>query len=468
MNSVTEPASTAAARGERYGFETVRTLPAALPELPRVAFMRPRFLRPDPALASLPFLFWLVDILRPRLAVQLGLGSGAGYFGLCQAVDRLGPTGLCLGLQAPRVGGVPADLAAHNAQTYQEFSTLTCEEARAAAERVPAEGVDLLIVDDAAGEVGEGLAEIWLPRLSDRAVIVLRGAAVPADMPGDGCPAIKLPDGEGLRAILYGPSRDERLERAAVLRPGTPGHAEAWQPFGRLGRALGIEAEAEAREAALMSARAALGAAEARAGRAEAEREEALAGWAERHARAAELEARLFDLRSHAQKAEDASTDAEAGRIAALEAEVAVLRASEATRFEELATLARMLEDRELLSAPAGHPDPAALEAQIAERADGAHRAEALAAAGRRIGPAHEGGRPSQRRAHRGSAGPGRRARSAAEGGHPTPRGAAGQHLLEADRPGARPRPGHGAQALIGRPRGGRGALRPGRGRAPA
>lgn len=318
-----------------------------------LAFMRPRFLRPDPELAHLPFLFWLVDVMRPNVAVQLGLGLGTNYFGLCQALDKLDEGAACFGMMIPEGSGeetpsLPPEMVSYNAQHYREFSVLIGDDARVATAR-DLHGVDLLIVDGAANSI-DALIENWLPRLSERAIIVVRRANASATAIGGDRPAIEVREEEGLRVVLHGPVQDERLRHMAALTLGTSSHSRAWQIFRRLGSALIAEAKVDHCETALAQTRARLKATEKRAVTAEAQLNESMSAWSARQGRTAELEAKLFDLESRVVPAHEAATAIIAQsttRIADLENEIAALRASEGTRVEELAALARMIEMRD-------------------------------------------------------------------------------------------------------------------------
>lgn len=312
-----------------------RVAPGTGPVISSLTFMRPRFLRPDPALVHLPFLFWLVEATRPRVAVQIGLSSGTGYFGLCQALDRLDYDAACLGVAVQgeaKGGALPSDLTAYARQQHREFSTLQDEHAPVTGDA--AGPVDLLIVDSIAGTRGEILLQDWLPRLSSRATVVMRGPAVQGGLSGSG--VIASDEGEGLRAVLHGePPADDRLRRLAALAPGQPGHSRAWQVFHRLGHALLVEAEAERRDAALAEARSRLEAAEAKLRGNQDGRFEHAAGISA----GMRLEGNLGEGPQ--------DNPAPAARIADLEGQVTALRASEAACFKELAMLARLIEERE-------------------------------------------------------------------------------------------------------------------------
>src|SRR4051794_12616249 len=45
-----------------------------------------------------PFAFWLVDALKPRCLVELGVFHGFSYLVMCQAASRLSPRARCYGV----------------------------------------------------------------------------------------------------------------------------------------------------------------------------------------------------------------------------------------------------------------------------------------------------------------------------------------------------------------------------------
>lgn len=49
--------------------------------------LRPRFMKESDLLLHLPFLFWLVNAVRPARSAVLGLGNGVAFLALCQAIE---------------------------------------------------------------------------------------------------------------------------------------------------------------------------------------------------------------------------------------------------------------------------------------------------------------------------------------------------------------------------------------------
>lgn len=152
------------------------------PVLRPIVFAEPDRLVPPAAwVGHLPFAFWLMDVLRPRLLVELGVHTGNSYCGFCQAVAALALPTQCYGVdtwrgdpQAGFYGGeVLADLRAWHDPRYAGFSRLiqsTFDEARA---HFPDGAIDLLHIDGyhtyeaAAHDISS-----WQAALSRRAIVL--------------------------------------------------------------------------------------------------------------------------------------------------------------------------------------------------------------------------------------------------------------------------------------------------------
>ncbi len=134
-----------------------------------------------------PFIRLLVELLRPSTYVQLGLGSGASYLTVREAVTALGLTCACYGIQSgadPEAAGAepqqaaPPLLARHDGAFGGSSQLLfpTCTDDALAA--VPDGSVDLLQLDAPSHGVqtypaiAKELAA-WMPKLSQRAVVLV-------------------------------------------------------------------------------------------------------------------------------------------------------------------------------------------------------------------------------------------------------------------------------------------------------
>lgn len=301
--------------------------------LPAALFRPLRYLRPSDALPHLPLLVWLVETLRPRQVLSLGLGDGVAYLAVCQAMER--HEGGCVAI-LPEAAPVPAEIADHHDRNYRDLSRLIPAPDGvhwAGTETYfPASTVDLVLVPAPDAQTLRALAESDRQRLlPDHAVIVLCGgdhATGPADAPDlwPDRPRMHLDAGMGHGAAgitLIGP--DPLL---APLRGPLQGVLQ------RLGAALAFESEIGTARADIAAARAACTIAEARAADLDARHEVLTQAYAERSGLLARLQADLFDLRTMSEEHADLQR-----RLDAAQAEVD-------TRYREIAALTHYVEAR--------------------------------------------------------------------------------------------------------------------------
>ncbi|WP_205518751.1 hypothetical protein [Pseudotabrizicola algicola] len=239
------------------GFDVVTPLSS------RTLFWRPRYLRDGASLHHLPFLFWLVDTLRPKSFVSLGGGDGVVHFALCQAAEKLDldARGYSFGPWGTESGSVPTDLARYNSETYPDGSRLSPSDPAQAAGSFPAGTVDLLSVqlgDHAEAGAAEARVRDWIDRdwshrMSARGVMVFHGVNAALEQGGDEGflarlkglhPTFHLDTGEGLLVVLRGAQPEDRLARLCKMAIGDPGYAAVLHVFGRLGSAAHAEMSA--------------------------------------------------------------------------------------------------------------------------------------------------------------------------------------------------------------------------------
>lgn len=227
-----------------------------------MVFELPALESPDTAWSChIPFAFWIMEALRPRVLVELGVHTGVSYCAFCQAALRLGlpttPYGVDSWAGDAHAGNYGASvletLRAHHDPRYGGFSHLiqaTFEEAR---EHFAPGSVDLLHIDGYhTYEAVRHDFETWLPAMSARGVILFHDVAVRDrdfgvwrlwDELARRYPGLLFPFGHGLGVLGVGADLPEPIRWLLQqdCRPDTPDDAIA-RFFAPLGQ--GIEARA--------------------------------------------------------------------------------------------------------------------------------------------------------------------------------------------------------------------------------
>ncbi|MBV9927205.1 MAG: class I SAM-dependent methyltransferase [Acidobacteria bacterium] len=144
-------------------------------------------LAPSTWIEHVPFAMYLVDALRPRVFVELGVYHGVSYCAFCQAVAELGTGTECYGVDTWR--GDPQngffgdelleELRRHHDPLYCDFSRLVQSDFDSASGRFADGSVDLLHIDGFhTYEAVRKDFETWLPKMSRRGVVLFHDTHV--------------------------------------------------------------------------------------------------------------------------------------------------------------------------------------------------------------------------------------------------------------------------------------------------
>lgn len=248
---------------------------------------------------GLPVLFWLVAELRPALTVQIGLGDGTGFLGLCQAIEKA-ETGGVLFVRPFGDEALTPQQAERHGVLYPQIARIGAADGDDLPEDLGNRPLQLLILRQ---PLGGDLRASWLSRLAEDAVILAHVPATPRGeeqltalqdaLPQKAARVSFRRDGESLELFLMGSGLPGRLLRLA----GSSTEAQVTRALlQRLGDGMGHQALAHERQAMLIAATALQEKTEALLADLRGEAAAARQSEASEVAMAAVLQAQVFDL----------------------------------------------------------------------------------------------------------------------------------------------------------------------------
>jgi predicted nuclease with TOPRIM domain len=226
------------------------------------ALWYPRWLGASAWIEHLPFAFWMMEAAKPQRFVELGTHFGTSYFAFCQAAERLE-----LGCQSWAIDTWKGDehagfygdeiyekVRSYNDANYSGFSSLIRSTFDDALPYFPDGSIDLLHIDGhhSFDSVRHDF-ESWLPKLSERAVVLFHDTNVKERHFGVGrffdslkrqYPWFDFPHGHGLGVVGVGKVQTPLLQRLFQIGDHSSETQSLRSIFSRLGHACADAASA--------------------------------------------------------------------------------------------------------------------------------------------------------------------------------------------------------------------------------
>ena len=151
------------------------------PVFTSTTIMKAEWLAPSAWYGHVPFAFWLIENFNPKIFVELGTHYGVSYCAFNQAIQKLELTTKSYAIdtwKGDEHAGfygeeVYAELFAYHDEKYSSFSRLVRSTFDRAVSHFADKSIDLLHIDGLhTYEAVKHDYETWLPKLSDRAIVL--------------------------------------------------------------------------------------------------------------------------------------------------------------------------------------------------------------------------------------------------------------------------------------------------------
>jgi glycosyltransferase involved in cell wall biosynthesis len=228
----------------------------------------PKYWSPSAWTEHVPFAFWIVDALKPRVYVELGAYYGMSYFAACQIVAEKQLGTRCYAVDTwngDEHSGFYSEevfrhVDEHNHLNYSDFSNLLRMRFDQALDHIPDGSVDLLHVDGRHfyDDVKVDF-ESWIPKLSERAVVMFHDTEVRESGFGvwklwseleNHFPSFNFLHGHGLGVIAFGPKIDPSLTEFFAMSSSREAMASFRHIFMSCGKNLSDQWERRVQRAA--------------------------------------------------------------------------------------------------------------------------------------------------------------------------------------------------------------------------
>ncbi|MGB4192519.1 MAG: rhamnan synthesis F family protein [Limnohabitans sp.] len=224
------------------------------------ALMSPsRVVEPLWWVGHIPFVMWLVENLKPQLLVELGTHSGNSYFAMCNSVNVNKLPTRCYAVdtwqgdlhQGTYENDIYLSVKEFNDKYYREFSELLRMTFDEALPRFVDGTVDLLHIDGLhTYEAVRHDFETWLPKLSNRAVVIFHDTVVKKldfgvwrlwEELSAKYPSIHFEYSQGLGVLFVGERQSSVIHEFLNLWATPGGQSSVHQFFHRIGQSVEFE-----------------------------------------------------------------------------------------------------------------------------------------------------------------------------------------------------------------------------------